>query len=47
MPNVSAIVMDYIGSYDYGVEGNTLWIMTTGVGDNQDDSAGKHLYFGN
>ena len=47
IPNGSALSMDYIGSYDYGVEGNTLWIMTTGVGNTHDDSAGSYLYFGN
>ena len=42
-PNASAGISDYVGSYDYGVEGDRLWIMTTGVGNRYDNSAGTHL----
>lgn len=47
IPNGDGMGMNYAGSYDYGVEGNRLWIMTTGVGSSHDDSAGSTLYFGN
>lgn len=45
-PNSGALSSSYAGSYDYGVEGDRLWIMTTGVGDNWDDGAGQYLYWG-
>lgn len=45
-PNSGALSMGYAGSYDYGVEGDRLWIMTTGVGNNCDDGAGQYLYWG-
>jgi len=44
--NGGALSMGYEGSYDYGVSDDRLWIMTTGVGDRCDDSAGKHLRLG-
>jgi len=44
-PNGGSLITKYEGSYDYGVEKGTLWIMTTGVGNNKDDSYGKHFYF--
>ena len=43
--NGGALIMNYEGSFDYGVSGDKLWIMTTGVGDRQDVSAGKQLNF--
>lgn len=45
--NGDAEGLNYAGSYDYGIDGDRLWIMTTGVGSNQDDSAGTRLRFGN
>lgn len=44
--NGSSGDLNYAGSYDYGVEGDRLWIMTTGVGNHQDNSAGTILHFG-
>lgn len=44
-PNGSAGISSYAGSYDYGVEGDRLWIMTTGVGNHCDDSYGKTIVF--
>ena len=40
-PNSGALSSSYAGSYDYGVECDRLWIMTSGVGNNWDDGAGK------
>ena len=45
-PNGDGMGLNYTGSYDYGVEGNRLWILTTGVGSTHDDSAGTSLYLG-
>lgn len=45
-PNGSAGISSYAGSYDYGMDGDRLWIMTTGVGNNSNDSYGRHLVFG-
>ncbi len=45
-PNSGALSLGYAGSYDYGVEGDRLWIMTTGVGNNCDDGAGQYLCWG-
>ena len=45
-PNSGALDTSYQGSFDYGVEKDRLWIMTTGVGDREDTSAGKHVRMG-
>jgi len=42
--NGSAITMDYAGSCDFGVEDGTLWIMTTGVGNDHVSGEQTHLY---
>lgn len=44
-PNGSGGSIDYAGSYDYGVDGDTLWIMTIGVGNTCDDSYGTRIVF--
>ena len=46
IPTGDGMGMSYTGSYDYGMEVNRLWIMTTGVGSSHDDSAGYTLHFG-
>lgn len=42
--NGCAIPMDYAGSCDFGVEDGTLWVMTTGVGNDHTNGEVTRLY---
>ncbi len=45
-PCTDAIGLDYTGSFDYGASNGRLWIMTTGVGNTQNDSKGPYVNWG-